>query len=89
MKLDLVLTIGLSLINRKSKIDSWFLFFKFILFRLPNDFKNIIYSTIGKFESEQTWFKLFEKAQSISDNTEKLRIFRGLASTKDASLLSM
>ncbi|CAF0998437.1 unnamed protein product, partial [Brachionus calyciflorus] len=56
---------------------------------IPPNFKSTIYSTIIKYGDEKEWFKLLEIAQKTTDNSEKLRMFRGLAATKDYNLIKL
>ncbi|CAF0920546.1 unnamed protein product [Brachionus calyciflorus] len=55
---------------------------------LKRNFKSVILTSVIKFGDNRTWFELYEKAISTIDNLEKLRLFKGLASSKDPSLLS-
>lgn len=53
----------------------------FCLFRLPVNFKNIIYTTVIQVGSRATWNQLYQKAIAETNYSEKLRMFRALAST--------
>ncbi|CAF0711353.1 unnamed protein product [Brachionus calyciflorus] len=55
---------------------------------LESNLKNIIYRTVIKYSDDKTWYKLYQRTISTTDNSEKLRMFRGLASSRDPLLLS-
>lgn len=57
------------------------------MLRLPLNFKTIIYSTIAMHGDQKDWLKLYELAMSGNDYAERIRIFRGLATTQNFNLL--
>ena len=42
-----------------------------------------------KYGTEDDWYYLFEKAKSALSNSEQVRMFRALASTRDYNLLKL
>jgi aminopeptidase N len=66
----------------KEKYDDWYLNDEPL-----KDFKNVVLQTVMRYANEEDWRKLYEKALKTTDNSEKLRLFRGLASTRNYNLL--
>jgi hypothetical protein len=58
-------------------------------FRIPSNFKSVVYQTAIKYGSEDDWYYLFEKAKVTSSNSEQVRMFTALASTRDYNLLKL
>jgi hypothetical protein len=56
---------------------------------LPVNFKTVVYSSIAINGNEQDWFKLYEIATTRNDYAERLRILRGLATTRNYNLLKL
>ena len=65
------------------------LFFKSLFLRIPNDFKNIVFQTAIRTGDKSDWFNLYEKAINESNNSERLRMIKGLCSTQDENLLKL
>jgi len=61
----------------------------FLYFRIPVNFKNVVYQTAMRFGTEEEWRKLYDISLKTTDNSEKLRILRGLAATRDLNLLKL
>jgi hypothetical protein len=68
----------------KEKYDNWYLNDEPL-----KDFKNVVLQTVMRYANEEDWRKLYEKALKTTDNSEKLRLFRGLASTRNYKLLKL
>jgi hypothetical protein len=58
-------------------------------FRIPVNFKNVVYQTAMRFGNEEEWKKLYDISIKTTDNSERLRILRGLAATRDYNLLKL
>ena len=58
-------------------------------FRIEPNFKSIILSTAMRYSTEDEWLGLYKKALETTINSEKLRMFRGLASTQHYKLLKL
>ena len=58
-------------------------------YRIPVNFKNVVYQTAMRYGSEEEWKKLYDISIKTTDNSERLRILRGLAATRDFNLLKL
>jgi hypothetical protein len=54
---------------------------------IPPNFKNTVFRTFIRYGNEDDWFNLYRRAIKTDDNSERLRMFRGLASSRDYNLL--
>lgn len=54
---------------------------------MPTNFKNVIYQTVIAFGTEEDFKVLYDIAMKTTDNSEKLRMLRGLAASRDYNLL--
>ncbi len=53
------------------------------------DFKNVVLQSVMRYASEDEWNQLYNKALDTKDNSEKLRLLRGLATTRNYNLLKL
>lgn len=58
-----------------------------LLISLPTNFKNVIYQTVIAFGTEDDFKVMYDIAMKTTDNSEKLRMLRGLAASRDYNLL--
>lgn len=55
--------------------------------RLPLDFKDIIYSTVIQNGGRKEWEEMYEMALKTGSQSEKLRLLKALAMSKDLTIL--
>lgn len=57
--------------------------------KIPADFKDIVFSTKMKFGTEEDWQKLYNRSLAEENSSERLRMLKALADTKNPSLLKL
>jgi hypothetical protein len=60
-----------------------------MFYRIPANFKVVVYQTAIKYGTEDDWYFLFNKAIVTSSSAEQVRMFRACASTREFYLLKL
>jgi hypothetical protein len=68
----------------REKYNNWFLNDEPL-----KDFKNVVLQTVMRYASDDDWRSLYDKAVKTLDNSEKLRLLRGLSATRNYNLLKL